>query len=510
MYLIGYDIGSSSVKATLLEIATGKAVASAFAPAKEMDIQAPQEGWAEQDPNLWWDYVVATTHQVTAQAGIAGADIQAIGISYQMHGLVVVDKQQQVLRPSIIWCDSRAVAIGNKAFEELGAESCLGCFLNSPGNFTASKLRWVRENEPEIYRQIDKFMLPGDFIAMKLSGKAQTTASGLSEGILWNFQENRPAFEVMEYYGIDAALLPEVVPTFGRQAEVSAEAAALLGLRPGTIIGYRAGDQPNNAFSLGVINPGEIAATAGTSGVIYGINTRFSADPASRVNTFLHVNHLAEKPSTGTLLCVNGTGILNSWLRKNLFSSEKHGIQYSYAEMNEIAAQAPPGAEGVTILPFGNGAERMLENQQVGASIQGLSLITHQKSHLARAGQEGIIFALRYGFDIMKSLGIQARTVKAGDANMFLSPLFAQTFATVTDTVVELYNPDGSQGAARGAGLGAGLYADYAACFVGLTCTRTVQPEKHLQAAYEQVYQRWLRLLKQQLTASSKQVAVNR
>ncbi|MGV3641846.1 MAG: xylulokinase [Adhaeribacter sp.] len=509
MYLIGYDIGSSSVKATLLEIATGKAVASAFAPAKEMEIQAPREGWAEQDPDLWWNYVVATTHQVVQQAGIAGADVKAIGISYQMHGLVVVDKQQRVLRPSIIWCDSRAVAIGNKAFGELGAETCLGCFLNSPGNFTASKLRWVQENEPEIYRQIDKFMLPGDYIAMKLSGRAQTTASGLSEGILWNFQENRPAFEVMEYYGIDPELIPELVPTFGRQAEVSVEAAALLGLAPGTVIGYRAGDQPNNAFSLGVINPGEIAATAGTSGVIYGINTRFSADPASRVNTFLHVNHLAEKPSTGTLLCVNGTGILNSWLRKNLFSSEKHDIQYSYAEMNEIAAQAPPGAEGLSILPFGNGAERMLENQQVGASIQGISLITHQKSHLARAGQEGIIFALRYGFDIMKSLGIQARTVKAGDANMFLSPLFAQTFATVTDTVVELYNTDGAQGAARGAGLGAGLYPDYEACFVGLSCTRTVQPEKHLQATYEEVYQRWLRLLKQQLGGNRKQLTVN-
>lgn len=501
MYLIGYDIGSSSVKATLLEAATGKVVASAFAPAKEMEIQAPQEGWAEQDPDLWWQYVIATTRQVKASAGVEGAEIKAIGISYQMHGLVVVDEQQRVLRPSIIWCDSRAVGIGNKAFADLGADTCLGCLLNSPGNFTASKLKWVKEHEPAIYQQIDKFMLPGDFIAMKLSGKVQTTASGLSEGILWNFTENRPAYEVLEYYGIATSLVPEIVPTFGRQAEVSAAAAEELGLAPGTIIGYRAGDQPNNAFSLGVINPGEIAATAGTSGVIYGINDHFQADPLSRVNTFLHVNHSADQPSTGTLLCVNGTGILNSWLRKNLFSSEKHNYQYSYPEINEIAAQAPAGAEGVTILPFGNGAERMLENQQVGASIHGLSLITHQKSHLARAAQEGIIFALRYGFDIMKSMGIQAKTVKAGDANMFLSPLFAQTFATVTDTVVELYNTDGSQGAARGAGLGAGIYPDYAACFAGLACTRTIRPEQELQATYEQVYQRWRTLLQQQLDA---------
>lgn len=499
MYLIGYDIGSSSVKATLLEVTSGKVVASAFAPAKEMEIQAPQEGWAEQDPALWWEYVIATTREVIAQAAVPGDQIKAIGISYQMHGLVVVDKQQQVLRPSIIWCDSRAVGIGHQAFADIGPEACLGCFLNSPGNFTASKLKWVQQHEPLLYQQIDKFMLPGDFIAMKLSGKVQTTASGLSEGILWNFTESRPAYEVLEYYGIDAKLLPEIVPTFGQQAAVSAEAAALLGLAPGTIIGYRAGDQPNNAFSLGVVNPGEIAATAGTSGVIYGINNHFSSDPHSRVNTFLHVNNSEEKPSTGTLLCVNGTGILNSWLRKNLFSSEKYNYQYSYPEMNAIAAQAPAGAEGVTILPFGNGAERMLKNEQVGASIHGLSLITHQKSHLARAAQEGIIFALRYGFDIMKSLGIQAQTVKAGDANMFLSPLFAQTFATVTDTVVELYNTDGSQGAARGAGLGAGIYPDMEACFVGLACTRTIYPQLELRAAYEKVYQRWHSILQTQL-----------
>lgn len=507
MYLIGYDIGSSSVKATLLEIATGKVVASAFAPSTEMEIQAPREGWAEQDPALWWEYVQTTTRQVKAQAQAEAQQIKAIGISYQMHGLVVVDKNQQVLRPAIIWCDSRAVNIGHKAFAEIGPETCLASCLNSPGNFTASKLKWVQQHEPDLYQQIDKFMLPGDYIAMKLSGKAQTTASGLSEGILWNFSESRPAYEVLEYYGIKASLIPEIVPTFGRQAEVSAEAAALLGLAPGTIIGYRAGDQPNNAFSLGVIHPGEIAATAGTSGVIYGINNSFSFDPLSRVNTFLHVNNTPENPSTGTLLCVNGTGIMNSWLRKNLFSSEKFNYQYAYPEINEIAAQAPAGADGVTILPFGNGAERMLENEQVGASIHGISLTTHQKSHLARAAQEGIIFALRYGFDIMKQLGIQAQTVKAGDANMFLSPLFAQTFATVTDTVVELYNTDGSQGAARGAGLGAGIYPDYEACFVGLSCTRTIQPQPELQATYEEVYQRWLGILQQQLAKVSQEAS---
>ena len=499
MYLLGYDLGSSSVKATLLDATNGKAVASAFAPANEMGMLVQQEGWAEQNPELWWQYVIETTRQVLTKSNIKPDQIKAIGIAYQMHGLVVVDKNQQVLRPSIIWCDSRAVEIGNDAFTGIGEATCLSCFLNSPANFTSSKLKWVKENEPEIFAQVDKFMLPGDYIAMKLSGKVQTTASGLSEGILWHFKENRPAYEVLDYYCIDHSLLPEIVPTFGVQAEVSAEAAALLGLAPGTIIGYRAGDQPNNAYSLNVLNPGEVAATAGTSGVIYGINTSLNYDEQSRVNGFLHVNSTPQHLVTGTLLCVNGTGILNSWLRKNLFTSTKYNYQYTYPEINEIATLAPAGADGLLILPFGNGAERILQNKQTGAVISGLSLTTHSRGHLARAAQEGIIFALRYGFDIMHGLGIQAKTVKAGDANMFLSPLFAQTFATVTNTTVELYNTDGSQGAARAAGVGAGLYPDYQSSFVGLTCTRTIEPDTSQQTFYESVYQEWCALLQNQL-----------
>ena len=499
MYLLGYDIGSSSVKATLINAETGVILNSAFAPAQEMGMIVKQEGWAEQDPEQWWHYLKEVTQQIIRETRINGQDVKAIGIAYQMHGLVVVDKNQEVLRPSIIWCDSRAVRFGDKAFEELGAETCLFCYLNSPGNFTASKLKWVKENEPELFSRIDKFMLPGDFIAMKLSGKVQITASGLSEGILWNFQKNEPAYDLMEHYGIPTSMVPEIVPSFGLQAEVSSNAAAELGLAPGIPIAYRAGDQPNNAFSLNVLLPGEVAATAGTSGVIYGVNNQFTYDPESRVNTFLHVNHQADQPSTGTLLCVNGTGILNSWLRKTVFTSEKHNSSYTYSEINNLASQVPPGAEGLLILPFGNGAERILKNKQIGAHISGLSFNQHTPAHLARAAQEGIIFALRYGFDIMKGLQINARTVKDCDANMFLSPLFAQTFATVTNTTVELYNTDGSQGAARAAGVGAGIYKDFPSAFVGLRRTRTVKPEPALQEQYETIYQNWLAELQLQL-----------
>jgi xylulokinase len=488
MYLLGYDIGSSSVKATLLEAETGKAVASATAPSSEMGMIAHKAGWAEQDPDMWWKYLKEATQQLLTKSNVKKQDIKSIGISYQMHGLVAVDKNLIPLRPAIIWCDSRAVQIGESAFQEIGREKCLTDLLNSPANFTASKLKWVQANEPNLYANIYKCMLPGDYIALKMSGEAQTTASGLSEGILWNFQTHQIADFLLQYYGIDPSLLPHLVPTFGVQAQLSYSASQELGLETGTKIGYRAGDQPNNAFSLNVLNAGEVAATAGTSGVVYGVSDSFQYDPQSRVNTFLHVNHKA-----GILLCINGTGILNSWLRQNIFSSTTSSL--SYQEINQLASSVPIGAEGLFILPFGNGAERVLNNQEIGGNIFGLQFNVHQKAHLARAVQEGIVFALRYGFDVMKGIDVQAKTVRAGDANMFLSPLFAQTFATVTGTNVELYNTDGSQGAARAGGLGVGIYSSFTETFVGLNKTRTIEPVLDEEDRYEEVYQQWVNKL---------------
>jgi xylulokinase len=420
--LIGYDIGSSSVKATLLDADTGKVVASEGLPKVEMTISAPQKDWAEQDPDMWWKYIVDTTHEIVKKGNIQKGELKAIGISYQMHGLVCVDRNGKVIRPSIIWCDSRAVSIGNKAFQELGEEYCLPHLLNSPGNFTASKLKWVKENEPEKYAQIHKIMLPGDYIAFKLSGEIMTSETGLSEGIFWDFKTNSLSQKLLDYYGIDGSLIAEAVPSFSIQGKVNAEAAGILGIESGVPITYRAGDQPNNAFSLNVLEEGELATTAGTSGTVYGVSTQAVYDPKSRVNTFVHVNHHSEsKPSYGVLLCVNGTGILNSWIKKLL-----GGESISYPEMNDLAAKLPIGSDGLKFIPFGNGVERIMENKSVGAHLSGINLLKHDKSHVLRAGQEGIVASLTYGFNIMKEMGLNLNTVKAGRANMFLSPLFRE------------------------------------------------------------------------------------
>ena len=487
MYLLGYDIGSSSVKASLVNAESGKCVASAFYPKTEAEIIAVQPGWAEQKPEMWWANLKLATQDVMDASSIRKEDIAAIGISYQMHGLVCVDKNQQVLRPAIIWCDSRAVPYGEKAFHSLGEERCLSHLLNSPGNFTASKLAWVKENEPEIYARIDKIMLPGDYIAMKLTGEVCTTVSGLSEGMFWDFKNNEVAKFLMEYYGFDSSLIAAIKPTFSEQGRVTTFAAAELGLKEGTPVTYRAGDQPNNALSLNVFNPGEIASTAGTSGVVYGVNGAVNYDSQSRVNTFAHVNHTAEQTRLGVLLCINGTGILNSWIKRTVVPA---GV--SYAEMNELAAQAPIGSGGISILPFGNGAERMLQNRETGCSINGINFNLHTRNHIIRAAQEGIVFSFKYGIDIMEGMGMDVRKIHAGHANMFLSPIFRDTLAGVTGATIELYDTDGSVGAAKGAGIGAGIYKDHNEAFATLDKLAVIEPNLTNKAAYEDAYQRWL------------------
>jgi xylulokinase len=496
MFLLGYDIGSSSVKASLMEAASGKVIASGISPKTEMTITAERPGWAEQQPEVWWKHVRSATANIRKKAGRRILDVEAIGISYQMHGLVIVDLNQKVLRPAIIWCDSRAVDIGEQALSALSPEKCLRRLLNSPGNFTASKLKWVMAHEPEVFAKVHKFMLPGDYIAMRMTGEIQTTASGLSEGILWDYTAGVVSEMVLDFYGIPHDLVPRVVETFSVQGELTRPAAKELGLKPGIKVSYRAGDQPNNALSLKVLNPGEIASTGGTSGVVYGVTDQTTFDPQSRVNTFIHINHTPERSRYGILVCINGTGILNRWLKNQFWAQSRRN---PYREMNALANRVPAGSEGLMILPYGNGAERTLGNKDLGASVHGLQLNIHTRSHLTRAVQEGIVFAMNYGVDIMREMGLAVDTVRAGHANLFLSPAFAEIFSAVIGARVELFNTDGSQGAARGAGIGAGIYKKTKDAFVGLEAVRTVAPDSQLGRKYQEIYQNWKRILKKEL-----------
>ena len=486
--LLGYDVGTSSVKASLVDAQTGQTVASAQYPDAEAPIIAKQAGWAEQEPEMWWDELAQATKRVASKAAAVASlkDVKAIGISYQMHGLVCVDKEGKPLRPAIIWCDGRAVPYGNAAFDAIGGEKCLSHLLNSPGNFTAAKLAWVKENEPELFGKIYKIMLPGDYIAMRLSGgDKKTTVSGLSEGMFWDFKNNEVSKDVMNYFGFPESLIAEIVPTFSVQSRVCKAIAEELGLPEGTPISYRGGDQPNNALSLNVMKPGEVAATGGTSGVVYGVLGEVNYDSLSRVNTFAHVNHNQPDTRLGVLLCINGTGILNAWVKRTI---APEGI--SYSQMNDLAESVPVGAEGLSVIPFGNGAERVLQNVNRGASIHGINFNIHKKAHIIRAAQEGIAFSFAYGMEIMAGMGMDIKTIKAGHANLFLSPLFRRTLAAVTGASIELYETDGSVGAAYGAGIGAGIYKDSDDAFKTLKHIATEEPVEDV-AAYKEAYERW-------------------
>jgi len=491
MYLLGIDIGTSSIKVAVVDATTQKSIATVQYPEEETPIKSLATGWAEQSPMDWWHNTQQAILKLNALQLFDPKEIKAIGIGYQMHGLVVVDKNQEVLRDSIIWCDSRAVDLGNQAFDSIGHEKSLSTLLNSPGNFTASKLAWVKENEPDIYSKIYKIMLPGDFIAMKLTGEITTSISALSEGVFWDFQQNQISEDVINHYGLDKSVIPEVRPLFSSHGQVREGIASSLGLSTGIPVAYKAGDQPNNALSLNVLQPGEVAATAGTSGVIYGVSDQLTYDKQSRVNTFAHVNYSSEELRTGVLLCINGTGSMYRWA-KHTFAP-----YLSYNELNHIASQAPIGSKSLKALPFGNGAERMLNNKYTGAQFVGIDLNTHDQSHIFRAVQESIAFAFRYGLDIMRENQMLPKVIRAGKANLFLSDLFAQTFVDVTNVPVELYDNDGSVGAALGAGVGAGIFSNAAEAFKNHQVLKYIEP-KNTQA-YEPIYQDWKEVLRKQL-----------
>jgi xylulokinase len=488
MYLLGIDIGTSFIKVSLVEASTQQCILTVSYPGTENAITAQQNGWAEQSPIMWWEQVQAGIVMLHKAAKLAlpsydSNNIAAIGIAYQMHGLVLVDKNKKVLRDSIIWCDSRAVAYGEKAFDTIGHEKCLSHLLNSPGNFTAAKLAWVKENEPAIYAQIHTIMLPGDFIAMQLTGEITTSIAALSEGIFWDFKNSSISKEVLNYFGFDASIFPPVQEVFSKHGELSSTVATALGLKAGIPVTYKAGDQPNNALSLNVVQPGEVAATAGTSGVIYGVGNTLSYDMQSRVNSFAHVNHTAAENRIGMLLCINGTGILNSWVKKYI------GANTNYNTMNEMAATIAAGSDGLSILPFGNGAERIFNNKIIGAQMLGIDLNKHTAAHIYRAAQEGIAFAFRYGLDIMRENKLQPSVIKAGQANLFLSPVFTHAFVNATGVPVALYNVEGSVGAALGAGIGAGIYKELKEAFADTKPNQLIEPTETDQ--YNLLYENW-------------------
>lgn len=488
MYLLGFDIGSSSIKGALIDAESKKTIRVVSAPDREMPIDSPDRGFAEQDPEMWWKYVCRCSNMLMEHHPEAKNRIGAIGLTYQMHGLVLTDDEGKVLRSSVIWCDSRAVSTGRELEEKLDANAFLGSHYNVPGNFTFSKLRWVQKHQPDIFEQSEKFMLPGDYIAFRMTGEIRTSYTGLSEAILWNFKEGKANEDLLRQWDMDPRLIPGHAPSFATQGYVHATAREELGLDSGGKIpvSYRSGDQPNNAWSLNVNEPGVMAGAGGTSGVLYGISEDPVIDLTQRTNSFAHVNYEPERPRIGVLLCINGAGILYSWIRKNITGSD-----FSYDELERRATSVAPGADGLQFLPFGNGAERMLQNKPVQAHLMQLDLNRHRQDHIIRAGLEGVGFAFVYGYEIMKGLGLASDILRVGNDNLFLSGIFSGLISAMTGMRIEIREATGAVGAALGAGVGAGIYTSPQDAMKDSAVLQTVIPDPELQELYRPYYKLW-------------------
>lgn len=493
MHYLGIDLGSSSVKVCLAD-ANGKEIASAKAPIDgEMEIISTSSGFAEQNPEDWWAMLTHGIKQLKEQ-GHNLANVKAIGIAYQMHGLVAMNDSFIPLRPAIIWCDSRAIPLGEKAFQEIGEEKALKKLLNSPGNFTAAKLAWVKNNEPDIYNKIAFIGLPGDWLAARLTGQLNATVSGLSEGIFIDHSTGQISNDVLNAFSIDKNFIKQPGESFRRFGKVLPTWCDEFGFNADAEVCYVAGDQPNNAFSLSAINPGEVAINAGTSGVLYAVSETPVVDMQQRVNTFAHVTHTTNKPSFGVLACVNGTGIQYSWLRHMLANNG----DLSFIDLNNLAKTAPPGCDGLHVFSFGNGAERILNNRNIGASFTNINFHKHGPQHLIRAAQEGIAFSLVYCIEIFKEIGIEIKVLKAGSANLFNSPLFRQIVADTSGIPVEVINADGALGAARGAMVGSQAIDIKTIGSEMIQTVARVEPSENTQL-YRQIYNEWLGELQHQL-----------
>lgn len=492
-YFLGIDLGSSSIKAAIIDI-DGKVISQGKYPAEEMEIAVSKSSWAEQDPDLWWRYTLVLIEKTLKEASISPSLIKSIGISYQMHGLVCLDKGGKVLRPAIIWCDGRAVEIGREGVIILGEDYALDNLLNLPGNFTASKLAWVKKYEPNVYDKVSIAFLPGDFIAYRMSGQANTTISGLSEGIFWNFKDSKIDDRLMSALKIDVEKLAIPLDSFSSEVLTNHSFELATGIPAGTPIGYRAGDQPNNALSLGVLHPGEAAGTGGTSGVVYAVSEQVKPDRLSRVNNFIHVNHTNNLSRIGTLLCINGTGILYNWIRKNLFEGK------SYYEIEDIASEVNSCSDGLLIYPFGNGAERILGNLDIGAKIENLNFNLHTKAHMARAALEGIAFSFMYGLEIMKEMEIEVKTMKVGNDNLFQSQIFAQTLADVAKIEIVVQNTNGANGAAKAGAFGAGFISDLRDVLISDVIVKTIKPTENDKLNHH--YLNWKKYLLEFLISS--------
>jgi xylulokinase len=464
-FVLGIDVSTTATKAVLVD-ETGAVVGIGSA---EYAYDVPQPLWSEQDPELWWDGTIAAIRSVLASTGMTGTDIAAIGLTGQMHGAVLLDAADAVLRPAILWNDQRTAAECDAIRAAVGRERLIAITGNDAlTGFTAPKLVWVRDHEPDIWQRVAHVLLPKDFVRLRLSGEHALDKADGAGTILFDLAARDWSPVILDALGIDPAWMP---PTFEGPAvtgTVTAEAAEATGLRAGTPIVAGGGDQAANAVGTGVVSPGTVALSLGTSGVIFAATDRPIFEPDGRVHAFCHA-----LPDRWHLMSVmlSAAGSLR-WFREAL------APDVPFADLVAAAGEVPAGSDGLLFLPYLTGERSPHPDPLARGAFVGLT-VRHERRHLTRAVLEGVAFGLRDGLDLMTAAGMPApREIRVSGGGT-ASPLWRQILADVLDAEIATVNT--SEGAAFGAALlaavGAGWFASVREATAALvTATPSASP----------------------------------
>jgi len=487
-YLLGIDVGTTGSKAVLIDTA-GSVVAEAT---NEYPMSTPQPAWAEQDPNDWWATTIASIRRVLEQSGGRGERVAGVGLTGQMHGLVLLDSKGDVLRPCIMWNDQRTAEQCATITERVGAKRLLELTGNPvlPG-FTAPKVVWVRENEPQVYRKVAKVLLPKDYVRYRLTGEFFSEVSDASGTSMFDVGKRQWSDEMLAALDVPRRWLPEVTESPVPSAKVNGAAAKDTGLIAGTPVVGGGGDQAAQAVGTGIVDEGVVSVTLGTSGVVFAASDSYRIEPQGRLHAFCHAVpgkwHLM-----GVMLSAAGSF---RWFRDTLGETEiiraKRENRDPYDLLTEAAADVAPGCEGLLFLPYLTGERTPYPDPNARGVFFGLTL-RHRKAHLTRAVLEGVSYGLRDSLELMRDLGLAVKQVRASGGGA-RSALWRQMLADVFDTPIVTVSV--TQGAAYGAALLAGVgveaYASVAeACETAVRVTGQNDPGR-AAAIYADYYPRY-------------------
>jgi xylulokinase len=489
MYVLGIDIGTGGTRALILD-QTGRIVASATE--EHEPFASPQIGWAEQRPEDWWRAAGLAIRKALGLAKLRGEQISCVGFSGQMHGAVMLDDAGEVVRPALIWCDVRTEKQCRELTERIGSDRLIQLTCNPAlPNFTVTKFLWVRENEPQNWSRVRSVMLPKDYVRFKLTGEKAIDVADASGTLMLDVARRRWSSEVLQAAEIDESLLPSLHESPDICAKVSTVGAQATGLSTGTPVVAGAGDQAAGAVGMGIVAPGAVSATIGTSGVVFAATDHPALDPRGRLHTFCHA-----VPGRWHVMGVTqAAGLSLRWFRDRFASEAGRNGSDPYEQLTAEAATAPPGSDGLLWAPYLMGERTPHLDAEARGMLAGLTA-SHTRGHVVRAILEGVAFSLKDTFTIFREMNVPVSSIRLGGGGA-RSSLWRQIQADVYDHEVEIVEAE--EGAAYGAAILAGVGAKIwpsvdAACESVVRVVERVRPDAATVAVMNSSYQAYRRV----------------